>query len=134
MDLKKLDNDTYECICIIKSASVKTTSRGGSYLDLTISDRTGEMVAKFWDYNEAIHGSYEANQLIKVRGKISPYNGVDQLRVERIRPIVASDNVDIADYVPSAEYDGNQMLDELIAIVNGFEDEELSKLVLYLLK
>lgn len=133
MNFKTLDNGAVECFCVIKSVEVKTSSRGGAYLDLVLCDKDGEIVAKFWDYNDVLHGEYAANELIKVRGKVSPYNGVDQLRVDQIRHTVAGDNVKIEDYVPSADYDTKDMYAELENIVNGFNDAELKAITLALL-
>lgn len=134
MNFKTLDNGAVECFCVIKSVEVKTSSRGGAYLDLVLCDKDGEIVAKFWDYNDALHGEYAANELIKVRGKVSPYNGVDQLRIDQIRHTVAGDNVKIEDYVPSADYDTKDMYAELESIVNGFNDAELKAITLALLE
>lgn len=119
-----------EGFCIIKTVAVKTTSRGDTYLDLFIADKTGEINAKLWSYNEAVHGKYEPNEIVKVRGMISPYNGVDQMRIEQIRKATVSDDINPEDYVESATYSGEQMYEALISVANQFEDEEIKALVL----
>ncbi len=118
-----------EGFCLIKSVDKKTSAKGDTYLDMTLSDSTGEINAKLWNYNESLHGVYDANILVKVRGTISPYNGVDQFRIERIRPVNEEDSVKIEDYVKTAEYDGTAMYNELFGIAEKFKDEELSLLV-----
>lgn len=118
-----------EGFCLIKSIDKKTSAKGDTYLDMTLSDSEGEINAKLWNYNESIHGEYDANTLVKIRGSISPYNGVDQLRIERIRPVNSDDSVKIEDYVKSAEYDSFAMYNELFAIATNFKDKELSLLV-----
>ena len=118
-----------EGFCLIKSVDKKTSAKGDTYLDMTLSDSTGEINAKLWNYNESLHGVYDANILVKVRGSISPYNGTDQLRVERIRPINEDDSVKIEDYVKTAEYDSEAMYNELFHIAENFTDKELSLLV-----
>ncbi len=133
MNFKTLDSGAVECFCVIKSVEVKTSSRGGPYLDMILCDKDGEIVAKFWDYNDVLHGTFAPNELIKVRGKVSPYNNVDQLRIEQIRHTVAADNVKIEDYVPSADYDTKDMLCELENIVSNFSDDGLKAITLALL-
>jgi len=123
-----------EGFCLIKTCDKKTTAKGLPYLDMILSDASGEIVAKLWDYNEEAHGSYEANNIVKVRGTISPYNGADQLRVERIRLAIPSDNINIEDFVQSADYSGEMMYSELEAIVTGFSDADFKSIVLKLLK
>ncbi len=118
-----------EGFCLIKSIDKKTSTKGDTYLDMMLSDSEGEINAKLWSYNENVHGVYDANTLVKIRGSISPYNGVDQLRIERIRPVNSDDGVKIEDYVKSAEYDCSAMYNELFGIASNFSDKELSLLV-----
>ncbi|MBE6728907.1 MAG: HD domain-containing protein [Ruminococcaceae bacterium] len=130
MNFKSIDSKgLVEGFCLVKSVDKKTSSKGDTYLDLTLADSHGEINAKLWNYNENLHGVYEANSLVKIRGTISVYNGVDQLRIERIRPINDEDGVKIEDFVKSAGYDSSAMYDALFDIASSFEDKELSLLV-----
>ena len=67
--------------------------------------------------------------LVKVRGTISEFNGADQFRTERIRPVSDADGVRIEDFVPSAPYDGSEMLKAIYTVVDAFENDELRELV-----
>lgn len=118
-----------EGFCIVKTVERKVSSKGDVYLDFTLGDRDGEINAKLWRYNEQVHGEYVVNDIIKIRGTISEYNGSDQLRIEKIRLADSKDGVKIEDFVRSAEYSGEQMFNELIRIAAGFKDEDLKKLV-----
>ena len=122
-----------EGFALITKSEKKTTAKGKDYLNLTLSDASGEIPAKFWDYNVAVHGEYPVECLVKVRGTISQYNGADQLRVEKIRHITSADNVNISDFVRSAEYSGEFMFNALLDCVHKFQDEDIKALVLYLL-
>lgn len=115
--------------CLIKSIDKKTSSKGDTYLDMTLSDSEGEINAKLWRYNKATHGEYGVNDLVKIRGLISQYNGADQLKVEKIRPVTPEDGVNVSDFVKSADYSGEQMFDELYRIADGFSDGDLRKIV-----
>ncbi len=130
MNFTPIDNSgLVEGFCIIKSVDVKTSSKGDTYLDITLGDNTGEINGKLWRYSKEIYGEYQANDLVKVRGSISQYNGADQLRIERIRKANDNDGVRIEQFVQSAEYTGEQMYNELMYIVEEFKDEELKKIV-----
>lgn len=130
MNFESIGNGQVEGFCLIKTLEKKTSSRGGSYLDLTVSDKSGDINAKFWDYNEQLHSHFAVGDIVKIRGTVSPYNGVDQLRIERIRTAGTEDNVNTADFVPSSDCEPVAMYNELIKIANGFQDKELKKLVL----
>ena len=115
--------------CLIKSIDKKTSSKGDTYLDMTLSDSEGEINAKLWRYNKATHGEYGVNDLVKIRGLITQYNGADQLKVEKIRPVTPEDGVIVSDFVKSADYSGEQMFEELYRIADGFSDGDLKKIV-----
>lgn len=135
MNFTPLDNNgLVEGFCIVKSIDVKTSARGDSYLDMMLSDKDGEINAKLWRYSKEIHGEYTANALVKVRGTISPYNGVDQLKIDKIRPTMESDNVDPADFVKTALYSGEEMYDELYSLADSFKDVDLRKIVTAILE
>lgn len=134
MNFKEIGNNgLVEGFAVIKQCDKKMTKNGSYYLDLVLSDKDGEIFAKLWDYNEASHGQYDTDGFVKVRGIISQYNGHDQLKIERIRPVIESDNVDVSDYVKSADYSGEEMFSHLLSLVNSFKDEDLKKIVSYLL-
>lgn len=127
-------NGLYEGFALITKSEKKVTAKGKDYLDLTLSDKDGEISAKYWDYNETAQGQFPAETLVKVRGTISQYNGADQFRVERIRKATDADGVDMADFVRTASYSGEFMYAKLLECVNGFADADFKKLVTYMLE
>lgn len=135
MNFTPIDNKgLVEGFCIIKSIDKKTSSKGDSYLDITLGDSDGEINAKLWRYSPEVHGEYDANQIIKVRGTISEYNGQDQLRVDRIRPTTPEDNVHAEDFVKTADYSGEEMFQELYSLAQNFADNDLKLIVCEILK
>ena len=134
MNFTTLSNGTSEGYCIIKSLEKKMNVKGVPYLDLVLCDKTGEINAKLWDYKEFIHGEYSAGELIKIRGTITQYNGADQLRIDKIRAVAESDNIDIGDFVPSAEYLGKLMLDKIYSYIESITDTQIKTLTTALIK
>lgn len=135
MNFTPLDNNgLVEGFCIIKSVDCKTSSRGDSYLDMMLGDSDGEINAKLWRYQKELHGEYTANDLVKIRGAISPYNGVDQLKIDRIRHTTDADGVNPGDFVKTALYSGEEMFTELLSLAENFKDEELRLIVSTILK
>lgn len=135
MNFTPVDNKgLVDGFCLVKSAERKTSSKGDAYLDMTLGDRDGEINAKLWRYSEEVHGVYDINDIVKIRGTISQYNGADQLRIERIRMALPSDGVKIEDFVQSAAYSGEQMYEELLGIATSFEDKDLKLIVTKILE
>lgn len=119
---------------LIKTAEKKANVKGAAYLDLALCDKKGEINGKLWDYSELVHGVYAPGDLVKIRGSITQFNGNDQLRIEKIRPVNDSDGISAADFVPSAEYSGEMMLGQIMNIIGAVKDEELKKLTYALVK
>lgn len=130
MNFNPVGNGTsHEGFCLIKTVEKKLTAKGIPYLDLTLADNDGEINGKFWDYKETPANEYHNFDFVKVRGSYVPFNDTVQFRVERIRKVLPEDGVKIEDYVPSACLSGDVMLDEILKVVDSFEDEELKLLV-----
>ena len=130
MDFSSCDKQGgVELFAIVKSCEKKNAKNGTIYLDMVLSDKSGEISAKLWDFKDNVQQLPQINALVKVRGSLQQYNNSEQLIIQRIRPAAASDNVDVRDYVKSASYTGEQMYDMLAGIVNGFKDAELKKLI-----
>lgn len=134
MNFTALDNKgTVDGFCLIKTVDKKVSSKGDTYLDFLLSDKDGEINAKLWSYSPDLHGEYEANQIIKVRGTISVYNGNDQLRIDRIRHTYAEDGINTDDFVKTAGYDSAKMYEALYTMAENFADNDLSRLVTHIL-
>lgn len=118
-----------EGFCIIKAVEKKMTAKGAPFLDMTLADADGEINAKLWDYKEPTV-KYHVYDFVKVRGSLVAFNDTQQLRIDRIRPVLDTDNVKIEDYVESADFSGEAMLRQIENTVNDFTDDELKKLVM----
>lgn len=121
-----------DCFGFVKSVDKKSAKNGTFYLDMKISDKDGEISAKFWDFKEEESFLPKANTVIKIRGKLQQYNGIDQLVVQRMKEVEEGE-VDLKDFIESAEYTGEAMFNAISDVVNAFSDEELKNVVLSML-
>ncbi len=124
----------YEGFALVKSCDKKSAKNGTFYLDMVIADKSSEMVAKMWDYKEENVPFPQVNTVVKLRGTIQQYNNNDQFVIQRLRPAVPSDNINISDYVKSADCAGDAMFGAIVSLVEGFNDNDLKSVVLALLK
>ena len=114
MNFTPLDNTgRVEGFCLVKSVEKKTSSKGDTYLDFTLSDKDGEVNAKLWRYDPYEHGEYKPNDIVKVRGSLLQYNGSDQLRIDRIRTALPEDNINMEELVKTASYSSEDMYGEI---------------------
>lgn len=122
-------NDKIDGFFIIKSAECRTASNSKKYLDFTISDKTGDINAKYWNYNEGDEGIYTPNTLLKVRGSVAVWQGNMQFKIDRIRLTNKHDKVDVADFVPAAPYLAEEMYEEMLKYILKIENEDIRKIV-----
>ena len=129
-DAAKFDNAAVTTYFAISSMSVRDNkSRGGQYLALTLSDKTGTMEARMWeDFASAVTNCTEGCY-VKVQGQISKYQGKYQITLTKLRAAAASE-IETADFVPATKFDISEMWNELRSYVDSFKNLELRRLVL----
>ncbi len=119
---------------LVKTAEKKVNIKGAAYLDMVLCDKNGEINGKLWDYSELVHGTFQAGDLVKIRGSVTQFNGNDQLRIDKIRLVNETDGVNVADFVPTAEYSGEMMYGQIMNIIASVKDTELKELTYALVK
>ncbi len=117
----------YEGFLLIRSAEKRKDSKGSDYVDMNLTDRTGEINCKIWNWDPEAEAP-EAGQPIKVRGTVQEYNGRLQLRVEKWRLAAEGDPVDMNALVPCAPRKPEEMMQEIEDTLESFENEELKVL------
>ena len=135
MKLDVIDNSrgTVEGFVLVKSCETKTTKNSAPYLDMSVTDGTDTVSAKYWNYRPNIDDIPKPNSLIKVRGTITKYNGVDQLKIDKYRGVEDYDNINLSDFVPTCTFAGEDMFNEIFSIAQNFADDNLRRLTLAVL-
>ena len=123
----------FEGFLLIRSAEKRKDSKGSDYVDMNLTDRTGEINCKIWNWDPEADPP-EAGTTVKVRGTVQEYNGRLQLRVEKWRPAADGDPVDMNSLVPCAPRKPEEMMQEIRETVAGFTNGDLRKLTEGMLK
>ena len=123
----------FEGFLLIRSAEKRKDSKGNDYVDMNLTDRTGEINCKIWNWEPGAPVP-ETGKPVKVRGTVQEYNGRLQLRVERWRAATAEDPVDMNALVPCAPRKPEEMMKEIRETVDSFVNEDLRKLTLGMLE
>ena len=117
----------FEGFLLIRSAEKRKDSKGNDYVDMNLTDRTGEINCKLWNWESGAEVP-AGGSVIKVRGTVQEYNGRLQLRVERWRLAEDGDPVDMNLLVPCAPRAPEDMLSEIREAVAAFTSEPLRRL------
>lgn len=122
-------------VYLIKSVSVKiTNSNNKKYLDITLSDKTGDINAKLWDLKEDFNNNeFVENTLVCVKGCVLSWQSIMQLKLESISNDFDRENINISDYVKCAPIDSNEMFNELHKIVSSFKNDDIRNILLEIL-
>ena len=117
----------YEGFLLVRTAEKRKDSKGNDYVDMNLTDRTGEINCKIWSWPAEAEAP-GTGTIVKVRGLIQEYNGRLQLRVEKWRPATEEDPVDMNSLVPCAPRKPEEMIREIRETVDSFENGDLRKL------
>ncbi|HCL20659.1 MAG TPA: hypothetical protein DHW47_01770 [Oscillibacter sp.] len=113
--------DEVEGYYILKSANPKVAANGKPFLTGALSDKTGTIELKVWDYPGPL-GTGDEGKVVKVRGTAGEYRGTVQFTAGRIRLAAEDDPVDVAALVPTAPIDRTAAMDELRRWAASIED------------
>lgn len=121
---------------LVKSIAVKTGGNGKNYLDILLSDRTGEIASKKWDVSDeeiATLNEIGEGEIVKVKALVTEWNNMRQLRILRIRRTQESDGLMMMDYVKAAPEKPEDMYAFIHGTAESFEDEDFRAIALRLL-
>jgi len=119
---------------MIKSSELKVSMAGAKYLSINVGDATGEINAKLWDVTDDVAARFTPGIIVRVMGTIIDYQGIMQMKLEKIRLSRPEDNVVPADFVPVAPYPPMEMYTYIIKIVEKFTDKSLHDITMKILK
>ncbi|MCM0649725.1 HD domain-containing protein [Clostridium swellfunianum] len=138
MEFKKINEfqsgERIDGFFLIKSVDLKTSSNSKKYLDFTLGDNTGEINAKLWELAEGDESRYEDNMLIKVRGSVSTWMNSLQLKIEKLRETVPSDDVNIDDFVQVAPLEPDFMYAEIFKYIDNMKNKDIKNIASILFK
>ena len=113
---------------MVKSIAVKIGANKKQYLDLLLGDSTGEITAKKWDVTDEelpALNDIKPQDIIKIKGSVTEWNGLRQLRIVRIRKGVKEDIFELSDFIKSAPEKGEEMYSFVIGKANAIKDSDL---------
>ncbi|MBP5413860.1 MAG: HD domain-containing protein [Lachnospiraceae bacterium] len=122
------DGDRVADIYMCKQRTSAVTKNGKNYLSVILQDKTGTMDAKVWDPSSPGIADFDAMDYIEVMGDVSMFNGSLQMSIKRIR-VCHDGEYEPGDYLPTSQYDIEEMYSELILLVNKTKNEYLKKLL-----
>lgn len=119
-----------------KNPAIKIGANGKQYLDITLADKTGEVSGKKWDVGDSEYNALAAlynKQIVKIKGLVVEWAGQLQIRVQRIRAAVESDEQQMRDFVKAAPEEPEEMYRYIHQAAESMRDQDLRALCLKVL-
>ena len=116
-------SETY--LCRRKTSAVGKS--GKEYMSLDLQDKTGNIDGKIWDVGSAGIREFDELNYVTVTADVTSFNGALQLNIKEIRK-ADEGTYDEVDYLPSSEYDIDEMYNELLGFVDSIKNDYLSQL------
>lgn len=125
--------DSIEGFYVMRNIANKSSASGNPYLSATISDKTGSVDLKVWNYPGPISPADEGS-VVKIRGTVESYRGTPQVVAVKIRLTKENDAYDPGNLVPSAPIDSNVAWAELLDTVNAMSDRDYQNICRWMIK
>ncbi len=131
-----IPGDEVDDYFLLKRAEIKLThtSPPKEYLDAIISDKTGEIPAKYWDISSFEKETLNSMKLVRVVGLVQDYQGKLQVKINRIRLATDLEGVKLSDFIRAAPVSTNHLLDQLFQSATQIRHQDLKKIVLFCLE
>ena len=123
--------DQVEGYYALGNIQLKNSAAGKPYLSCTVSDATGSVDAKLWNFTGQASAE-DSGKAALIRGEVTEYNGNLQFIIQRMRFTGDQDDYDPAALVPAAPIDPTAAMDEVRQLIRSLEDEDYRRLCLAL--
>ena len=130
-EIKEKDRVT-DCFIVTKK-DLGISKSGKPYLNLRLMDRTGEVEARVWDDVEAVGKGFDRDDVVMVNAYAVSYAGGLQLNVSGVER-VAEENYTLKDFLPTAQREPGEMMNDLDAVVSGMKDRHIKALLTAIFK
>jgi 3'-5' exoribonuclease len=124
--------DDVQSMFLVKYIAVATGKDGKNYLNLILSDNSGEIESRKWQDAEPTAAKIKSGDFVIINGKVNAFQGRLQLIVNEISKLNEG-QYDPQDYIKKSSSAPQKMFDELIIVVNSLEEVYIKELLLSML-
>ncbi|WP_410767708.1 3'-5' exoribonuclease YhaM family protein [Fontibacillus sp. BL9] len=132
--IRQLGNqDEFVGFYLLKEVEVKQTNSTPpkDYLDIVLSDATGELPAKLWDASSVDKETFFPMGLVKVKGLVQTYRDRLQVKIGQIRPAKPEDGVKLTDFIRSAPISSVDLIHTIKQVISDIADQEIREIVTF---
>lgn len=120
-------NQEIVSLFVAAEKQLKTARNGTVYLDLKLSDKTGEVSAKMWDKAAEASELFKSGDIVYLKARSELYKDRIQLNVFEIMPVPAG-TLDPADFLPACPHDRDALFEQLGKLLANMGEGPLRRL------
>ncbi len=120
-DLK--DKDNVSSPFLIKFSAMAMGKNGKPYMNLVLTDKTGDIEGKIWEDVQSHLGQAVRDNYAFVEGRCQTYQGRRQVVVSRLQ-VLREDEVQPKDYLPEGHLDVEELYAKLLEYVASMQDPD----------
>jgi 3'-5' exoribonuclease len=106
---------------LVKYMALQTDKVGKKYLNVILTDSSGDLEARSWNGAEEIVSRVAKGDFVHAKGKLNMFQGRRQLILGQLDKVSVSE-VNPDDYSMKSDHDPSGMFDRLLTIVAGLTD------------
>ncbi|MCY8636432.1 HD domain-containing protein [Bacillus sp. S17B2] len=112
---------------MIKSCDKKVASNQSTYLDLVLSDRSGEIVAKKWSATDSDVQFFESAKYIGIAGDLGEYRGKPQITITNFKEL-GQDEIDVSEFIKTAPESEASLIQEYEGFLDKISDDAIREI------
>ena len=120
--------DFVDDIFVLAEKNLSQKKDGNNYLNLSLSDKTGNLKGVMWDNVDQFANSVSSGDFVAVKGTVSEYRGNLQLVVKSISLWNAED-INPADFIPATDRNVEGMFQRLVQLVDTLTNGPIKTLL-----
>lgn len=118
-----------DSVYAVRRKQLATAKTGKPYLNLTLADRTGEIVARVFRNADYFSQLFSEGEFVYVQAKVQSYEGKLQLVIDALERVAPSE-VSAEDFLPAGRVPPDVLKKHMRAILETIADERIRRLCL----
>ncbi len=123
-----LGKEELESVFLTKFVSLNSARDGKKYLNVVLTDSTGDLEARMWNATDDMAAKVSKNDFVKVRGKVNFFQGKKQFILSEIEKI-SNNEIKQEDFIMKSAENPEVMYKALLDIVYKLDDVYIKELL-----
>ncbi|MDL2269365.1 HD domain-containing protein [Desulfosarcina sp. OttesenSCG-928-A07] len=115
-------------IFLLSEKNIANRKDGRPFLNVTLSDRTGQIRGVMWDQVETVISAVSEGDFVQVKAQIGEYRGALQMVIKEM-VLAGADQVSPADFLRATSRNIEKMASQLKAMMDSMENPHLKQLL-----